>query len=124
MHKPGLKILQAAKEKKYKMKVKMTGYSIYKLRFMLYRSILLLAFLFQHCCNSYCQHHSNSRLIIANVNIIPIYKDTILRGMDVVIENGNIQDIKQHVERGKSKLEIESVFVKGKQMKKEAGREQ
>ena len=93
--------------------LKMAGYSIYNSCFMLYRSILLLAFLFQHCFNSYCQNHRSSRLIIANVNVIPLYKDTILRGMDVVIENGKIRDMKQHIERGKSKLR-KGLFIDGK----------
>jgi hypothetical protein len=95
------------------MQFKTAGYSIYNACFMIYRSILLLAFLFQYCFNSYCQNHRNSSLIIANVNVIPVYKDTILQGMDVVIENGKIQDIRQHVESGKSKLRKE-LFIDGK----------
>jgi hypothetical protein len=35
-----------------------------------------------------------------------------LQGMDVVIENGKIQDMKQHVERGKSKLR-KGLFIDG-----------
>ncbi|MBO9199422.1 MULTISPECIES: amidohydrolase family protein [Niastella] len=80
---------------------------------MRYRSILLLAFLFQHCFNLYCQNQRSNRLIIANVNVIPLYKDTLLRGMDVFIENGKIQDLKQHAERGKSKLR-KGLFIDGK----------
>ena len=52
-------------------------------------------------------------LIIANVNVIPLYKDTILRAMDVVIENGKIQDIKKHTERRKSKWQ-KGLFIDGK----------
>ena len=80
---------------------------------MPYRYILLLMFLFQHCCNSYSQNDKRSRLIIANVNVIPLYKDTILKGMDVVIENGRIQDIKQHIETGKSGFR-KGLFIEGK----------
>lgn len=78
-----------------------------------YRSILVLAFLFQLSSGSSCQSQNSSRLIIANVNVIPLYKDTILRGMDIVIENGRIQKIKQHEERGKSKLG-KALFIDGK----------
>jgi hypothetical protein len=99
--------------KKYKMQSKIAGYSIYNTCFMLFRSMLLLAFLFQPCFNSYCQNHRNSRLTIANVNVIPLYKDTILSGMDVVIENGRIRDIEQHVESGKAKLR-KGLFIDGK----------
>jgi len=76
---------------------------------MLYRSILLLMFLFQYCCNSYSQNNKSGRLIIANVNIIPLNKDTILRGMDVVIENGTIQ----HIEPGKPESR-KGLFIDGK----------
>ncbi len=76
---------------------------------MLYRSILLLMILFQYSCISYSQSDKSSRLIIANVNIIPLYKDTILRGMDVVIENGRIQ----HIEPGKSTVR-KGLFIEGK----------
>ena len=75
---------------------------------MLYRSILLLMFLFQLCCISCSQNDKSSRLTIANVNIIPLYKDTILRGMDIVIENGRIQ----HIEPGKSALR-QGLFIEG-----------
>jgi len=78
---------------------------------MLYRSILILMFLFQDC-SSYTQNDKSSRLIIANVNVIPLYKDTILRGMDVVIENGKIQDMKQHIERGELR---KGLFIDGKE---------
>ncbi len=99
--------------KKYNMQVKLAGYSIYNACFVRYRSILLLAFLFQHCFNSYCQNHSNSRLIIANVHVIPLHKDTILQGMDVVIEDGKIQDMKQHIEKRKPELR-KGLFIDGK----------
>lgn len=79
---------------------------------MLYRSMLLLAFLFQHCLHSCCQNGRSGRLMIANVNIIPLYKDTMLIGMDVVIKNGKIQDIKQHV-GGKSALQ-KGLIIDGK----------
>src|SRR3989337_4148699 len=99
--------------KKYETLFKMARYSIHNSCLMLYRSVLLLAFLFQHCFNSYCQNHKSSRLIIGNVNVIPLYKDTILRRMDVVIENGRIQDMKQHIQRGKSELR-KGLFIDGK----------
>jgi hypothetical protein len=99
--------------KKYKIQVKKVGNSICNACPILYRSILLFAFLFQHCFSSYCQDHRNSRLIIANVNVIPLYKDTILRGMDIVIENGRIREMKQHVERGKSVFQ-KGLFIDGK----------
>jgi hypothetical protein len=80
---------------------------------MLYRSFPLLMFLFQHCFISCSQNGKSSRLIIANVNVIPLYKDTILRGMDVVIENGRIEAIREHIETGRSGLR-KGVFIEGK----------
>ncbi|HLA59754.1 MAG TPA: hypothetical protein VK622_13365, partial [Puia sp.] len=43
------------------------------------------------------------------MNIIPLNKDTILRGMDVVIENGTIQ----HIEPGKPESR-KGLFIDGK----------
>jgi Cytosine deaminase and related metal-dependent hydrolases len=44
-------------------------------------------------------HFPGSRLIIKNVHVIPLTTDTIWRNMDVVIENGKIQDIRPHSNR-------------------------
>lgn len=85
---------------------------IYNPGFMLYRSILLLAFLVQFCFHSSCQEPNSAKLIIANVNVIPLYKDTILKGMDVVIENGRIKEVKQHVARGQGQLR-KGLFING-----------
>ena len=79
--------------------------------FMLY-FFLLPGFLFQGCFNSYYQSHGSSRLVIVNVNVIPLYKDTILGGMDVVIENGKISDVRQHTKRKKSDV-LKELLIDG-----------
>lgn len=68
----------------------------------LYPPLVLLTILFQLCCSSPDSKSVSDRLIIANVAVIPLDKDTILRGMDIVIKNGRIQDITSHEEGGKS----------------------
>jgi len=47
-----------------------------------------------------------------NVNVIPLYKDTILGGMDVVIENGKIRDVRQHTKREKSDV-LKELLIDG-----------